>query len=292
MDKFKLHKRKLEVPKIIWLSSYPKSGNTWLRYLIANYFFNKEKKINHSIIRSISKFPKDSIIEKLTTKNELKEAPYNISKYWSRAQEIVQKESFDPLFLKNHNSILKINENNFTNQNFSKAVIYIVRDPRDVAVSYSIFRGENLDKTVKIMCSENTPCTVNKTANGFYNIEVLGSWKQNYLSWKNSLPNIPKIIIRYEDLIFNCGYTFNRLISFLSDILNFKIDIDQINFSIENSDFNTLSKMENEFGFPEAKNGKFFRSGKIGDWKNYLSKDNINNIENYCQNEMKELNYL
>ena len=156
MDKFKLQKRKLEVPKIIWLSSYPKSGNTWLRYLIANYFFNKEKKINHSIIRSISKFPKDSIIEKLTTKNELKEAPYNISKYWSRAQEIMQKESFDPLFLKNHNSLLKINENNFTNQNFSKAVIYIVRDPRNIVSSMTHHYSLTYEQAITKLLDKNS----------------------------------------------------------------------------------------------------------------------------------------
>ena len=42
---------------IVWLASYPKSGNTWLRYLIANYFFNKDKNFDHNIFKKVNKFP-------------------------------------------------------------------------------------------------------------------------------------------------------------------------------------------------------------------------------------------
>ena len=51
--------------KIIWISSYPKSGNTWMRYLIANYFFNSERKFDQKIIKSIKKFPIDDLIKKI-----------------------------------------------------------------------------------------------------------------------------------------------------------------------------------------------------------------------------------
>ena len=68
--------------KIIWISSYPKSGNTWMRYLIANYFFNSERIFNQKIIKNIKKFPMDDLVKKISTKKELIENPYNISKYY------------------------------------------------------------------------------------------------------------------------------------------------------------------------------------------------------------------
>ena len=95
--------------KIIWISSYPKSGNTWVRYLIANYFFNKDKIFDQSIIENIKKFPdslnsyKHIINQK---KEELLNNPYNISKYWIKSQEQMEVQKGNITFLKNHNALV------------------------------------------------------------------------------------------------------------------------------------------------------------------------------------------
>ena len=277
--------------KIIWISSYPKSGNTWTRYFLSNYFFNK-KKINSdfNILNKIDKFPPYKILQQLISEEEIKESAYNISKYWAKIQLEITKEKDDFIFLKNHNALVSVEGRNLTEERFSLAFIYLVRDPRDIAVSYSNFdKTLSIDKAIERMTSENLYCHVTKKFP--LDVEVLGSWKFNYYSWKSGVAEVPRIIIKYEDLINNTFETKLKIIKFLSNILNFKVDTNHIKYSIEQSDFKRLQGIENNQKFHESTN-TFFNSGKIGQWKNILSPKQISTIENFCKNEMKELGYL
>ena len=141
--------------KIIWISSYPKSGNTWMRYLIANYFFNSERIFDQKIIKIIKKFPIHNLIEKIATKKELIENPYNISKYWIKSQRLMKIIKGNVSFMKNHNALVSINKQDLTNENYSLASIYIVRDPRDVVISYAKFKNLSYDRIIEQLCSKN-----------------------------------------------------------------------------------------------------------------------------------------
>ena len=278
--------------KIIWISSYPKSGNTWVRYLIANYFFNSERKFDQKIIRYVKKFPLDDLIKKISTKKELIENPYNISKYWIKSQELMKVIKGNVVFLKNHNALVSINKKDFTNENHSLASIYIVRDPRDVVISYAKYRDLSYDRSIEQLCSKKLFYLIDKKMD-FPRIEILGSWKFNYTSWRDGLPNVPKIIVKYEDLLENCYDHFYKVISFLSNILNFEINEDQIKFSVDISSFENLKQNENLNGFFESDGKtKFFRRGKYGNWKNELSNSQIKYIEKELNSEMKFLGYL
>ena len=277
--------------KIIWISSYPKSGNTWTRYFLSNYFFNKQKiNSDFNILNKIDKFPPYKILQQLLSEDEIKESAYNISKYWHDIQLEIIKEKDDFVFLKNHNALVSIEGRNLTEERFSLAFIYLVRDPRDIAVSYSNFdKTLSIDKAIDRITSENLYCHVTKKFP--LDVEILGSWKFNYYSWKTGVAEVPRIIIKYEDLINNTFETKLKIIKFLSKILNFKVDTNHIKYSIEQSDFKRLQEIENNQKFHESTN-TFFNSGKIGQWKNILSPTQINRIENFCSDEMRELGYL
>ena len=132
--------------KIIWISSYPKSGNTWIRYFLSNYFFNKKKlNLDFNILNKIDKFPPYKLLQKLLIEDEVKKSAYNISKFWSDIQLEITNKKEDFIFLKNHNALVSIEGRSLTDNKFSLAFIYIVRDPRDIVVSYS-----NFDKTLSI----------------------------------------------------------------------------------------------------------------------------------------------
>ena len=279
--------------KIIWISSYPKSGNTWIMFLIANYFFNIERKDNFEIVnKNIIKFPPASLIKKFTTKKELIENPYNISKYWLKAQEQAKIINGNFVFLKNHNALVSVNGNEFTNENFSLASIYIIRDPRDVVVSYAHYSNLAFDKVIQNLCDKSLYYNLTHY-HDFPDIEILGSWKFHYISWRDGVPNMPKIIVRYEDLIKDSYSCFYKIINFLSKILNFKLDEEQIKFSVENSKFEKLQNNENKFGYiKNNSNTNFFHSGKIQQWKNILNKSQIKTIENKFKEEMELLGYL
>ena len=278
--------------KIIWISSYPKSGNTWMRFLVSNYFFNKEKKFNFDIVNNILMIPQKKMIKNIIDKKSVINNPYEISKYWIQAQEKIEIENGNVVFLQNHNALVSINGNEFTNENLTLGSIYIVRDPRDVAISYAHYKNKNFDEIIDNLCDNNLFYTLNKKDNFPY-VEILGSWKFNYISWRNGIPNIPRIIIKYEDLIKNCYGSFYKVIHFLSDLLNFDLDEKQIKFSVENSKFDKLQKSEKKYGFKANEgNANFFRLGKSKQWKNVLTNSQIKKIESTFSDEMELLGYL
>jgi len=278
--------------KIFWISSYPKSGNTWVRYVVANYFYNKNRiDSNFDILDTIKKFPSVNILKNIVNENKLIENPYCISEYWNEVQkEITIQSPYNFIFLKNHNALVKINEYELINYIFSLAAIYIVRDPRDILVSYL-----NYDKTltkenaIDRLTNKNLYCHVSKK--DFFDIEVLGSWKFNYISWRDGVSKVPRIIVKYEDLLNNTFNTFQKIISFICDILKLKIDNEQLKFSINQASFKRLQDLEKKLGFSESKN-QFFYSGKSNNWRDILDKNDILFIENCFKKEMKELNYI
>tara|TARA_B100001057_G_scaffold490983_1_gene580295 strand:- start:3672 stop:4514 length:843 start_codon:yes stop_codon:yes gene_type:complete len=277
--------------KIVWISSYPKSGNTWMRYLLANYFYNPSNAPSAKIINNIKKFNIDDSLK--TTKEELqkiKKNPYNISKYWIPSQKKLLEENDNILFLKNHNSLLKIKENNFSNKNCSLASIYIVRDPRDVVVSYAHYSNLSYDETIDKLLTDKLLCVIDK--DNPWNVEVIGSWKFHYLSWKNGIPGTPIIVIRYEDLIRNTYIEFLKVITFLSKILKFKVNYNQLVFSVNASSFKNLKKFEINNDFKENRGQNlFFRKGKTNDWIDNLNKNQISRIEKELSNEIEKLGY-
>ena len=73
--------------KIIWISSYPKSGNTWMRFFLSNYFYNKKKiESDFQIINKIDKFPPYKLLQQHITEDEINNNAFNISKYWHKIQ--------------------------------------------------------------------------------------------------------------------------------------------------------------------------------------------------------------
>ena len=130
--------------QIFWLSSYPKSGNTWLRTLISAYYYSKDGKFTQNLIKNIGQFPEKRHFEGFLY--DVKSV-VGTTDFWIKAQERINKEK-KLNFFKTHNVFGKINDKPFTNKENSLGCIYIVRDPRNVLTSlmnhYSLTEGEAL----------------------------------------------------------------------------------------------------------------------------------------------------
>ena len=285
---------------IIWIASYPKSGNTWIRSLLSAYFFSNDGKFNFELLKNIEQFSSKNIFSKSNNKNV---DQLEIFKNWIPSQKVINKDT-KIHFLKTHNALCTIEGNKFTDQNNTAAAIYIVRDPRNVITSISNHYSLNLDQAFdfltnkkKIIFPESLMET-KKFSSEYYDVNVLGDWSGHYMSWKN-INFCPVKIIKYEDILTDVHTVFISILKFLSQFIEIKIEKGKIKQSIKSTSFKTLSEMEKKQGFIESsaspktnKKVKFFNLGKENNWKKLLDNKTIQKINNAFKKEMIELNYL
>tara|TARA_B110000008_G_scaffold176526_1_gene176068 strand:+ start:356 stop:1192 length:837 start_codon:yes stop_codon:yes gene_type:complete len=277
---------------IIWLASYPKSGNTLLRSILASYFFSKDGNFNFNHLNFINQFPTISQFSQLgiDTSNE-----QEIFRNFIEAQKLMNKEEKSIKFLKTHSSLSKINNVNFTDFNNSLGAIYIVRDPRNVVTSFAHHYGLSIEQSTNIMINEKK--WLSKTDITYKTF--LGSWNINYNSWKQFKNNL--LLIKYEDLVRKKKTTLIKIFKFIKILTNnsFEIDMVKLNKSIKSTEFQKLKKLEEEKVFTESmidnatgKRRKFFRLGKDNNWKLHLDEKFTDIIERKFEKEMIELGYL
>ena len=273
--------------KNIFLASYPKSGNTWMRAIISN-LYNFDKDFNLKTLKSIPllsiKKNFDEFENKIYSDNNVLHFDW-VSENIIDCQKILNKKS-------NHLNIFKthsVRHKKFTNETVNAGFIYIVRDPRDVVISFKYFSGKSLDKVINELLFEKKNII---NTNGVH--ELFSTWELNVLSWLN-YKTVPRLIIRYEDLKVNIKEVVIKVIEFLNKTHRIKLnlsdaDIDQI---IESTNFNNLKKIENKYGFDESsEQSRFFRSGTSNQWKDILSKTKLGLIENNLETLMKHFNYI
>lgn len=186
--------------KIIWIASYPKSGNTFLRFLIASLLYSKDGNFELNIIKNIRQFDIDKYYKFIKKKN-LKDyknlnSMKTISKYWKEAQKRSYEVENKNIF-KTHAANLMSDNHKYTDEDRSLGLIYIIRDPRDVVISYSHHTGRSFDDIIEMLMNQNAVL-----GNSKGKIKTpLSTWDIHVKSW--SMLNVPKYFIRYEDLIKN-----------------------------------------------------------------------------------------
>ena len=285
---------------IIWLASYPKSGNTWVRFYILSLLMGKKTDVNLNHLKAIMAYPHSTQFEGLISNLfDLDE----IAKNWIASQKKVNSNKH-LRFFKTHNMLGNYNEYPFTDSENTLGAIYIVRDPRNVITSlknhYSL---PNYEKAREFMFDENKILAMSeRQKNLFMKSKIfplkqfVGSWKTNYLSWKYMNKNY--LLVRYEDLTENPKNEFTKIADFVGNLLKLKFTEDQIDTAIDLSSFEKSEKMEKDNGFTEStvnKEGvrnKFFYLGPKNDWKKILNNKIKDDIEKKFQKEMKELGYL
>ncbi len=277
---------------IVWCASYPKSGNTWVKAIIASLLYSEDGIFNFEMLKKIGQFPvKKQFKDYIEDYSNLKK----ISEHWIKAQEKINSDGKLRIF-KTHSGNYNFFGSNFTNKENTVGVIYIVRDPRNMISSIANHYQHSIKESVDFLLDERKLLFVTNSNNPNYESEknvvnLLGSWKDHYNSWKIS-SNI--IIIRYEDLIVDTKNQIIKLIEFLKKFGDFDINKKKIDNIIKTTSFDVLKRKEEKDGFIEAvsKKIKFFNLGPKNNWKNTIDEKLIHKIEKKFNKEMKELNYL
>lgn len=282
---------------IFWIASYPKSGNTWLRILLASYFYTKDGIFDEKVLKKIDQFPQKKFFDSFNYDQKI---PTDTIKFWIKAQEKINQDK-KLKFFKTHNAFGKLNNFDFTNIENSIGCVYIVRDPRNVITSLKNFYEMNDDQAFKWITNKNQYIyDVHKFETiGYSNFQFISSWDTNFESWKIQ-KQIPIKVIKYEDLLNETYTVFYDVINFINKTINSeeKIFKNKIKNAVNSSLFSKLKEKEKKEGFSEAPKSKllnskipFFNLGPDNNWKKILNNNLKNRLNNTFKKKLKELSY-
>ena len=285
---------------IIWLASYPKSGNTWVRSFLSSLIYSNNGDVDFESMKKISQYPLRSHFKGISNNID---NMYSISENWINSQNVINSDK-KIKFMKTHHVMCNFGKNSFTNFKNTFGVIQIVRDPRNVITSIlNFFSKKNYLEAKEFIFDEKKIIGINlalrKQENVTNNqiITLISSWKTHYNSWKTFNKNY--LLIKYENLISDPENEFGKIRLYLKKNLNLTFFDKKFYNSIKSNLFLNLKKLENKNGFFENEISKedkkyknFFNLGPNNDYKKFLDKKIADEIEKVFKIEMKELGYI
>ncbi|HMK90231.1 MAG TPA: sulfotransferase domain-containing protein [Methylocystis sp.] len=255
--------------KAIWIASYPKSGNTWVRVFLHNLLRELRGEAGAQDINGLHAWTGRESLDVAFTRRLAKPAREASLAEIARARPLAQADlvanAERPVLLKTHNAIANVEGHPTINLGVTLAAVYLLRNPLDVAVSYAHHSGHAVDHVIAFMA--NPQAMNDRTERHVY--EFMGSWSFHVASWMSVIDR-PVLILRYEDLLSQPERSFARLARFL----RLEPSAAQLGAAIEKSSFARLSRQEEERGFNERPQTaeRFFRKGEEGQWKQALTK--------------------
>ena len=275
---------------IIWIASYPKSGNTFLRSLISAYFFSDSGKFDFDLLLNISQFPslKFSKSDLFSRKDTAQNWILNQNHFFNKKNT----------FLKTHNTLEEYEGYKFTSLKQTIGAIYIVRDPRNIILSMSHHYSLSFDEAYEKII-DNKASLLEKTFNNDHsNFTFLGSWSDHYKSWRDN-SEFKVLFLKYEDFENDIEKEFKKVLSFIYELRKEKFIIDEKKFlnCIKSTNFSNLRNKENISGFEESvysKKGKklnFFNLGFQNRWQKKLSDDIVQKVNMKLYKELIDLEY-
>ena len=282
----------IKILMIIWIASYPKSGNTWLRSIITSLLYTTDGIFDFKFIKKIKQFPTRNQFQDFTKNfNDINE----ISKFWLLAQDKINLTE-EIKFFKTHNLNCAVNKNSFTNKSHTLGTIYVVRDPRNLINSIKNHYNKGNDEEAKnFLISKKILSRVPKD-NEADIATLLGSWSDHYNFWTKKNSNL--LLIKYEDLILDTKKELERIIIYLKKFMTVEINPEKIKNILSTTSFDHLKNLENKGLFNEnvydSKKNKirFFNKGPSNDWTKVLDKKIQDDLEKIFYKEMKELGYI
>lgn len=274
---------------IVWLASYPKSGNTWMRILLANYLQNGDEPAD---INRLGSGPIASARQAFDERVAVEAAdltPDEVDRLRPAVYEQISNDAQGILFMKVHDAFTL---NNAGQPLFPEAatqgVLYLVRNPLDVAVSFAHHNAQPVEKTVETMGAAESKYAHRPDRLPSQLRQQLLSWSQHVESWLNSGFNVN--VVRYEDMKADTVRRFTDVVSYCE----LDTDPDRIAKAVQFSQFDSVRKQEQEKGFRERvrQSNSFFRKGAVGSWREELSPELIEKLISDHGPVMQRLGYL
>jgi hypothetical protein len=273
--------------RIHWLASYPKSGNTWVRMFLNSYATGFTLDIN-SAHQFITSDLRPELFQTLCPRPLFEMSFREQLMYQTAAMlNLLKMSPSTDAYVKTHNANAIVETFKLIEPAISGTSIYIIRDPRDVAISMTHHFEKSTNEIIDKMADEQHIVASKHNLH-----HVLLSWSTHVKSWTSANKTIKTLVIKYEDMLDYPIKVFSSVLNILE-----MADIDdaeeRFNFALEQSSFAKLKAKEEKDGFSERM-GKspFFRSGKKKQWRKILSPRQISKIESDHKEVMKQYGYL
>lgn len=273
---------------IVWIASYPRSGNTWTRLFLHNLLNILEGREAAQDINAMGRRTTWEIgahwFEGLTEKPIADASRDDIARVRAAAQERIAAATEGLLFVKTHNALVAARGMPVINTTVTAGAIYVVRNPLDVAISFARHFDITVDAAIVSLGRKNleTPTT----EKGVY--EVYGSWSQNVSTWTRKAHRALHVM-RYEDMLADPQAAFGALARHLL----LEPSAAQLERAIALSSFEASQRQEAEKGFRERpkQSPSFFRAGRAGQWRELLSTGQVARIIADHGTEMRRFGY-
>ena len=275
------------MPGIIWLASYPKSGNTWLRAFLANYLNNGKRPVP---INDLPNFILgDNLLlhyAQFTGRRAEDLDAEDIARLRPQIHQWFARSRREDVFVKTHNAVCVIDGVPVITPTATAGAVYVVRNPLDVAVSFAHHYQISYDRAVESLSDEGY-CL--PPANGLLP-QYLTSWSKHVLSWTEA-PGLTRHVMRYEDMLARPL----KVLGELTEFLGLPKDIPRLKRAVRFSSFEELSSQERKDRFVESRpDGKtaFFRQGKAGAWREVLTEAQAERLVEHHRATMAAMGYL
>lgn len=274
---------------IVWLASYPKSGNTWMRTFLTNVLGDESEQVDINHLKTDGIFSSREIFDAATgieasnlTNEEIDRLRPEIYNYLSNAAERT-------MYIKAHDAYTYLPDGRPLFGTEKARAVYVLRNPLDVAVSYANHMAKDLDTTIALMGGVSNVMCSNKGKLHLQLRQRLLSWSGHVESWTRQ-KEIPMKVVRFEDMKLNPTDTFDGIVRFLG----FGCTQQRLQDAIEMSSFSRLKKQEQEEGFKEKplNAASFFRKGEVGDWRYHLSEAQKDRLIRDHGRVMRQFGYL
>ena len=274
---------------IVWLASYPKSGNTWLRAFLANLIANRADPLAPSELRDYG--DAEALANRFTElagKPSTSLSATELATMREQIHAMIAMQARGSRLVKTHNYNGSFDGHPLINWEVSAGAVYVVRNPLDVAVSMTHHFGLTIDEAIDRLGDERV-ASINDE---LFVSHFIGSWSTNVKSWADMAQRAPGkvIVLRYEDLLDKPAKHFAKA----AKLIGLGQDKARIERAVKHTSFQTLSSLEQKHGFVEAVDEKtrFFFKGRANQWREALSREQVRRILDAHREQMQRFKYV
>jgi len=271
---------------LVWLASYPKSGNTWTRSFLHHLLGEDEDDLDINRLNQVTTWDSAALWYRPLLTEPLEScAKQTVASVRPHANRRIAEHVENLIFVKTHNAMVADRGTPMVNPAVTAGAVYIVRNPLDVVISYSHHLGRTLDDTIGYMNRQG----VQTQSSAHMAYEVQSSWHEHVWSWTRN-PNRALFVMRYEDMLARPLATFTALTRFLQ----IEASRQRVRQAIEGASFDRLREQEQRSGFKEKPGTakSFFREGRAGQWREVLSDEQVQTVIAANRDLMRRFGYL